>query len=177
MSLACFSSFRCVCSTRRSELLRKCFFCVVLSAISGDSWAIGVTVYVVSRVSVSAEALAKVSRHVVAENVFDDLESLFCPSPCLCRQGTEFILSLSRLSCDHGCLCVHLACRCSSVHKSRRVMKCFFGVCRIGSRAVLWLARQEKCCVFSHPFIRYPLVLFSCPLGRSAKNSSLSISV
>ena len=58
-------------SKRRPALLRKCFVCVVGSALSRDLWTILVTVLGFSRVSVSVEAL-RVSRHAVAEHVFEN---------------------------------------------------------------------------------------------------------
>ena len=49
-------------------------------------------------------------------HVRDQHRSLFCPSPCLCRSGTESRLIVSHL--------VFL----SSVHKSKSLVKCFLGV-------------------------------------------------
>ena len=91
-----------------------------------------------------------------------NVEPCFYPSPCLSRSVTESVL-------NHDRLC-HICCL-SSVHKSRSVVKCFLGVRRTGSRAVLLLAHQDKCCVFSHPFICHLLVfspgyIAPCPLGK-----------
>ena len=69
------------------------------------------------------------------------------------------------------------------VHKSRSAVKCFLGVCRTGSRAVLLLAHQEKCCVFfasihtSSVGVVLLAVSHRAHLVNSAKNSSCSFSI
>ena len=58
------------------------------------------------------------------EHVRDQRGPSFCPSLCLCRSGTEFILNQDRLC--HTCFFL------SSVHTSRSIVKYFLGVRRIG---------------------------------------------
>ena len=72
--------------------------------------------------------------------------------------------------CSQVSLCSpHLAF--SSVNKSRGVLKCFLGVCRTGSRAVLLLAHRENSAPFRiHSYvIRWCCSASSfapCPLGK-----------
>ena len=89
-----------------------------------------------------------------------------------------FVLIENRVSSDHRCssaVTTSVSFFSAQIEKCSRVSP---GVRRTGSRAALLVAHQEKCCVFSHPVILHPLVLFSwlfshrARLVNSAMNSS-----
>ena len=138
-----------------SQVLAFPFSCAVGSALSRDSWTIWVTVFGFSLVSASVE------------HVRDQRGSLFCPSPCLCRSSTEFILNQERLChiwrfviCAHieKCSQVFPWCpqnrfeSCPSVSPSRKVLRLFafmhtssFGVLLVVSHRVrLAVARNSR---------------------------------
>ena len=74
---------------------------------------------------------------------------------------TEFCMHLRTVTSFVASVGIRLDCRCS------RDMASILAVCFLASVVFCGtsqLAHQEKCCVFSHPFIRHPLVLFSWSL-------------
>ena len=87
------------------------------------------------------------------EHVRNQRGSLFCLSPCLCRSGTEFILDQDRMYhiwCFVICAQIEKCSQVSSWCLQNRFKRCLF-----------FYPSGKVLCVFSHPFIRHPLVFLS----------------
>ena len=121
-----------------------CFFCVVGSVLSQVSWTILVTVLV-----------SLVSRQVLNTCV-RNVDICFCPSPCLCRSGAEFICCFFICAQIEKCSQVFPLClqkrfkNCFFVSPSGKVLRLFatihtssFGVCPLGK-----FCQELKFCLF-----------------------------